>query len=276
MLQDKDSPLSPVLAFNEKEVQEVQRMLETLVRVLRIVPGGGKMEEGYWSYIYHQVRHAPIRSWSNRTMRDFLYGGLGVEMKLLKRLSPLSDQGHRIMHPSATRTITFDPLLSAEECKVQILRQFGKQIAEFRNRVAQTSTDGQVDIRWGVLLWREALDEFLYFEDVMEEPNPDDFVAEFVAGTYQGKPTSNLHIFEKDSHIKRYSVTLPQNGAKVQPYFDVPYVGQGAYAFKIAQEDLAPVWLKRETFNALQDALKRQDQDIDALIISALRTLEKG
>lgn len=276
MLIDPYNPMPPVFAFTENEETSVQHMLETLVRSLRIVPGGGKMEEGYWSYIYHTVRNAPVQGWSNLTMRDFCYNGLGVEMKLLqRRLSPIADQGRRIMHPAATRALLFDPKLDAEICKSQILEQFGVAIAEFRDRVSQTCLNCEPDIRWGVLLWSRNLDEFLYFEETIKEPNPDDFYARFVDGRHRGDPTRNLHIFEKKTNVKRYSVTMPDKGSKLQPYFDVPMVGQGAYAFKVPNDGRKPLWLKEETIRYLEKTMTDQDQDIDASILSALNEAQE-
>ena len=273
MPSDVENPISPVLAFTESEANAVQRMLEKLVRALREVPGGGKIEEGYWSYIYHTVRDAPIGTWSNLTMRDFCYAGLGVEMKLLRRRSPIAEQGHSLMHPAATRTIAFNPLLDAETCKIQILEQFASQIREFRSRVSETCLDCQPDIRWGIFLWSPKLDEFLYFEETIKEPDPNDFVAQFIEGKHRGKPTRNLHIFEKGTGIKRFSVTMPAKGAKLQPYFDVPLVDEGAYTFRIPNDGRKAIWLKNETIDAIQKASKNYDQDMDNLIISALRAL---
>lgn len=247
----------------------VQNQLEVLVRSLRHVPGGGKMEEGYWSYIYHSVRGTHSPGWSNLPMRDFVHNGLGVEMKLLQRDHPLKDQGKRVMHPAATRTISFDPSEPAEDCKEQVLRQFGETIAEFRQRVSDASGTATTDIRWGILLWSPSLSEFLYFEEPMTEPNPDDYLAKFVDGRHRGKPTRNLHIFEKATGVKRFSVTMPKNGAKVQPYYDIPAVGAGSYAFSVPDDDREPVWLPVETIRRIDDA--RAGYDLDEFLREQLK-----
>ncbi len=256
--------------FTDSQTDLIQRMLENLVRALRVVPGGGKMEEGYWSYIYETVREAPARGWSNLTMRDYCHAGLGVEMKLLGRRSPIRDQGKRLMHPSATRALVFNPADGAEACKNAVLRQLGSLIGAFRERVAATCQGADPLIRWGVLLWGESLEEFLYFEEEMIEPDPAQFTAEFVASTHRGKPTANLHIFERDTGVKRYSVTMPEKGAKLQPYFDIPTEGQGAYIFRVPDDDRKPVWLRAETVEALEMAAS--GEDLDALIIRLLRS----
>lgn len=246
-------------AFTAEEESLAQDLLASLVLALRHVPGGGKMEEDYWSFIYHSVRGISPSTWSNLPMRDYSHGGVGVEMKLLKRRTPHDDQGHRIMHPAATRTITFDPSDPAEVCKETILRQFGAQIAAFRSRVQSESPTGTVEIRWGILLWKPNLSEFLYFEEEMTEPNPDDFRAEFVSKMSRGKPSRNLHIFEKSTGLKRFSVTMPANGAKVQPYYDVPRVGHGAYAFTVPDDNRKPLWLQEETIEGLREAAAGKD-----------------
>lgn len=273
MQNDPYNPMPPIQAFTKDEEARVQSMLETLVRCLRIVPGGGKMEEGYWSYIYHTLRNARVPAWSNLPMRDYLHNGLGVEMKLLQRRSPLNTSRHRIMHPSATRTLLFDSSLDAETCKVQILEQFGTRIKDFRKRVAQTCSDCSPDIRWGILLWSPNVTEFLYFEEQIREPNPDKFYARFVEGKHRGNPTRNLHIFEKQTDIKRYSITMPDKGAKLQPYFDVPPIGQGAYAFTVPNDNRKPIWLAEATIEALRHASILNKQSIDELIVAALKKL---
>ena len=254
------------MAFTPEEETVVQSQLALLVRALRHVPGGGKIEEDYWSYVYHIARGASVRGWSNMPMRDFTHNGLGVEMKLLKSRKsrrPFSHQGKRIMHPAATRAIAFNPADSAEDCKVAILTQFGSQIAAFRERVKEDGGVPQADIRWGVLLWNVELTEFLYFEERMIEPNPNDYRAEFVVSNHRGSATRNLHIFEKATDIKRFSVTRPEKGAKVQPYYDVPYIGEGAYAFTVPDDDRKPLWVKGETFQAIEEVAAEAGLDVD-------------
>jgi hypothetical protein len=266
----RNSSLQPIFAFNTDEERKVQSMLEVLVRSLRVVPGGGKMEEGYWSYIYHTVRNAPTPTWSNLPMRDFCHNGLGVEMKLLQRRFPSGDQGRRLMHPAATRTLLFDPSRDAEICKVQILEQFNAQIRQFRARVAQTNSSTTADIRWGILLWTLSLNEFLYFEEQLREVDSDRFYARFEDRSHRGNPTRNLYIFEKETHIKRYSITMPNKGAKLQPYFDVPLVGEGAYLFQVPNDQRRPIWLEEATIAALERASALSGQNIDEFIRTIL------
>lgn len=261
-----------IYAFSDEEAQLAQKMLADLVRALRFVPGGGKIEEDFWSHIYHTVRNAPRGKWSNLPMRDFCHSGLGVEMKLLQRNSPIVDQGRRLMHPSATRTIQYDPSKGDEASKVEVLNQFGARITSFRERVAEACATTSPEIRWGIFLWSPRLDEFLYFEELIEEPNPDNYYAKFVDGTHRGKPTKNLHIFERSTDIKRFSITLPKNGAKVQMYFDVPQVGKGAYSFQVPDDNRTPIWLLPETLDALRK-YSNTEYDFDSIIFEALKYL---
>lgn len=236
--------MPPVFAFTPHQVGIVQDRLSDLVKSLRAVPGGGKIEEDYWTYVYQIAKGAPPSKWSNLPMRDYCHDGLGVEIKLLKKANPAKAQGKRLMHPAATRTVSFDPAKSATVCMTTVLEQFGQQISDFRNRVAAvTSGKKTPEIRWGIFLWAPALDEFLYFEEKMIEPNPSDYFAEFEDGNHRGKATRNLWIYEKSTKIKRFSVTMPEKGAKVQPYFDVPNTSQGAYIFSVPDTNEKPIWV---------------------------------
>lgn len=265
--------LPPIHAFTEDEARAVGRMLTTLVRVLRSVPGGGKLEEDYWSYVYHIVRGAPVPGWSNLPMRDYLHEGLGVEMKLLKHKSPSSAQGKRLMHPSATRKIEFDPSQAADICMSEVLGQFASEISDFRRRVTQTSPTREPELRWGILLWSPSLDQFLDYEEAMVEPDPNEFTAEFVESQHRGRTTRGLHIFEKATGAKRYSVTMPERGAKIQPYFDVPRLGEGAYTFDVPSEQLLPVWLDPATLEGLRASSLVDDSG--KLLPRALRALRE-
>ena len=261
-----------VLAFTEEEANKTQCLLENLARILKAIPGAGKLEEDYWSYIYHKVRNAPTSNLSNLPMRDFLHAGLGVEMKLLSKNSPSAMQGKTLMHPAATRTIDWNEDMGADACKEQVLCQFGNQIQQFRERVLETSTNNEADIRWGILLWNRKLSEFLYFEEEMAEPDPDDYYAEIIEKTRtrggRTKTSKSLWIYEKSTEKKKFSVTHPENGAKVQPYFDVPNVGQGAYVFTVSEEELYPLWLTKETMEKF-DA-KRKDKTHEEFLLELL------
>ena len=70
----------------------------------------------------------------------------------------------------------------------------------------------------------------------MSIPDPAQYYAEWneIKRTGRRKSSRNLWIFERDTGIKRYSITTTA-GAKIQPYFDVPPSGS-PYAYLITLE----------------------------------------
>lgn len=242
-----------VSAFTAEEEELVLAQLTVLAPILANLNGGGKLEEGHWAQIYRTAKgYKDKATWSNLPFHDYIEDGLGVESKLLHRKQPSGDLGKTLMHPSATRTLAFDPLASAEECKRVVLEQWGTTINDFIDRTAKTSPVGSADIRWGILLWTDTLTEFLYFEETIDIPNPDDFTAVWHEGSHRGNPTRNLWIYEVASGQKRYSVTLPENGAKLQPYFDIPT--EGYHLFEVEIEAGTPVLLPEELRERLEEA----------------------
>lgn len=251
-----------VQAFTPNQHADVHRLLAAMARLLRTLPRG-HFEEYHWSSIYRTAKNVPSGAegdWSNLALNDLLHDGFGVEWKLLQRARPFADQGKSLMHPAATRRLTFDPTSDAEEAKEQILTQWAAEIEGFRERTKSTSKSGEADIRLGVLLWGSDLSQFLYFEEEMEPPNPDDFRAEWVDRQARGSATRNLYIFEKSTGQKRYSVTSPSKGAKLQPYFDIPTEDQGAHLFEVDREDLWPLWVKKDVFEIIAE-LDPSNQD---------------
>jgi hypothetical protein len=156
------------------------------------------------------------------------------------------------MHPAATRTIDFSANEPAEDAMAKVFQQWGAVISEFEDRVRATSKTGDTDIRWGVLLWAPDHSEFLYFEERLEKPRVEDYQARWHDGNHRGKATRNLHIFEKSTGKKRFSCTLPRNGAKLQPYFDVPDVANGAHIFRPERADVLPLFVRREDADAIE------------------------
>jgi len=217
--------------------QEMQRLAISLL--------GRKVEEGDWTDVYCKVKKAPPPGWSNLPFRDYIHNGVGVEFKLLCRQNPIGDVGRSLMHPSATRTISFDENESAESAKRKVLTQWGAQIGEFEERIRKTSKSGKVDARWGILLWSPDHTQFLYFEERLVKPDPSDYSARWHDGQHRGNATRNLHIFEKETGEKKFSCTLPRNGAKLQPYFDVPTEAQGAVLFELKKVDLVALYVTR-------------------------------
>ena len=73
---------------------------------------GRKLEEGDWKEIYCKAKNIPDSGWSNLQI-DVNYGGLGIELKILRitRLGAKAIKdicGTTRMHPAATRSIRID------------------------------------------------------------------------------------------------------------------------------------------------------------------------
>ena len=184
-----------IIAFNSDEVVVTAAEVNKLAKTLQ----GRKLEEGDWTSLYCRVKGAPDSGWSNLPFRDYLHEGIGIEFKLLCKKDPSTCIGKSLMHPAATRTISFDETEPAADAMAKVFSQWGAAIDEFEERVRQTSANGEADIRWGILLWAPDHSEFLYFEERLEKPQTNDYEARWHDGNHRGKPTRNLHIFEKSS-----------------------------------------------------------------------------
>lgn len=120
--------------------------------------------------------------------------------------------------------------------------------------------DAAPDMRIGWLLWKENLSEFLYFEERMAKPNPNDFVAEWRdSGGGRRKKSRNLWVYHKETKEKVYSITT-EAGAKIQPYFRVPLPDdENLYHFVVQGEEcgngMMRVWLTRITANLLRESI---------------------
>lgn len=244
-------------AFTDLEFQEAKKLLAAKVALML----GRKMEEADWGFVYHNAKKIPEGGWSNLSI-DVSHEGLGVEHKMLciRKGSSIKDVcGIRLMHPAATRSIRIpegenDPNKVSQE----ILTQYADLIEERGEKVAEDSSDGTSDMRTGWLLWKELLDEFLYFEEPMTPPDPTKFYAEWNVTPARGsrKATRSLWIYEVDTNLKRYSVTTTA-GAKIQPYFDVPSpLDPNLYHFRvqgnIVDDSLVEVWITRSTAKFLE------------------------
>lgn len=216
-------------AFGSDELEKVERLLAARVAYM----GSRKLEEGDWSDVYCKAKGIPVSGWSNLQI-DVMHDGLGIEQKMLRVNSVRDALGSRKMHPAATRSIRIpegeeDP----NRVLVDVLTQYGTLIEERKKAVAETSDTRAADVRFGWLLWQNDLVEFAYFEEEMLSPDPGDYRAEWrESGGGARKKSRNLWIYEKDTGVKRYSVTT-QAGVKIQPYFDIPDVGtEGLYLIR--------------------------------------------
>jgi hypothetical protein len=221
---------------------------------------GRKMEEDDWDFVFCGSKGIPMSDWSNLHI-DVNHDGLGVEQKMLritKSGSLLQQCGTTHMHPAGTRSIripdTEDPQLAMES----ILQQYNELIEIRKQSVIESSSAGKADMRIGWLLWKDTLDEFLYFQEPMEMVDPAKFQAQWNETPARGarKPSRSLWIYDIESAKKRYSVTTTA-GAKIQPYFDVPPpTDPGLYHFRVqgVQLDggLVGVWLTKSTAKYLE------------------------
>ena len=270
--------------FSEAEFANAHRSLASRVAIMM----GRKFEEGDWSYVYCSAKNIPNKGWSNLHI-DVMYESLGVEHKMLcvKSNKTIKEYcGTRLMHPSATRSIRIpstegDPTETAQE----ILQQYAELIEQRRQRVAENAPGKKPDMRTGWLLWQVNLVEFLYFEEEMLPPDPDDYWAEWhERRSGNRKPSKNLWVYEKETGIKRYSITTTA-GAKIQPYFDVPPPNDPSLCyFRVQGEEveigLIRLWITPTTALVLNNLLGSTNIDVvsDAIVNYAkkARSLKGG
>ena len=249
-------------AFSPEEARIAQRLLATRVAFMM----GRKFEEDDWAQVYCTAKGLEKRAWSNLDI-DVMSGSLGVEQKMMCYSSKgdMSEAcGTTMMHPSATRSIRVPgPETDAEEAMRDVLTQYGALIAARSSKVKELSgSDQEPDMRIGWLLWQDTLRQFLYFEQEMLIPKPEEYTAQWVKRISKGsrKGSTNLWIFEKGgSGRKRYSVTS-EAGAKIQPYFDIPPItDKNVYLFTVIGEvldtGLVRVWITEATHRELQRLL---------------------
>jgi hypothetical protein len=205
-----------------------------------------------------------------------MHGALGVEHKMLcyrSGVNLLDACGKTLMHPAATRSIRIasteaDP----SEVMREVLMQYANLIKARGERVRKQAGENiRPDLRTGWLLWQESLRQFMYFEEKMLPPRPDDYDAEWVqSSSGSRKGSKNLWVYERSTGVKRFSITT-QAGAKIQPYFDVPPpTDPNLYHFTVIGEvldtGLVRIWLTEATARELRQLLG----SLDAAAMSAL------
>jgi len=259
--------MTTLQAFTRDECEKAGKLLAAKVATML----GRKMEEGDWGFVYCNAKQIPEGGWSNLNI-DVSHDGLGVEHKMLciRRGSSIKDVcGTTLMHPAATRSIRIpEGEQDANAVAKEVLTQYAELIAERANKVAEGSRAGTSDMRTGWLLWKELLDEFLYFEEPMVAPDPSHYYAAWNITPARGsrKATRSLWIYEKESDVKRYSVTTSA-GAKIQPYFDVPSPkDKHLYHFRVqgnvVDDNTVEVWITRSTAKSLELRLGLLDPDV--------------
>lgn len=252
--------------FSHNELEIAKDILSAKVATML----GRKMEEGDWDFVYCKAKGIPVSDWSNLHI-DVNHDGLGVEHKMLrvtKAGSLLNECGTTKMHPAGTRSIRIPDESDPNKAMIDILNQYNQLIDYRANAVIANTDKNSADMRIGWLLWKDTLDEFLYFEEEMSKPNPASFYAEWNITPAKGsrKPSRSLWIYQKDTGKKKYSVTTTA-GAKIQPYFDVPAPNdQNLYHFIVQGIHIAgglvKVWLTRSTAKYLELLLGSLDSEV--------------
>lgn len=255
-------------AFTAEEQKKVHSLLARRVAYMM----GRKLEEGDWADVYCAAKGIENKGWSNLQI-DIMHDQLGIEHKMLcyRSNANLAEAcGQTLMHPSATRSIRVPATSTdANEAMRDVLTQYGKLIEARREAVRSQSTGiSEPDMRTGWLLWQQSLRQFLYFEEEMLVPNPDDYQAQWLSRQAGGarKQSTNLWIYERETERKRYSVTT-EAGAKIQPYFDVPSPSEpNLYLFTVIGEvidtGLVRVWLTESTARELRRQLGSLETDV--------------
>lgn len=242
-------------AFTKPEFEKAHRLLAAKVAFMM----GRKFEEGDWTQVYCDAKGIPKTGWSNLNI-DVVYQCIGIEHKMLRPTGnkPVRNVfGTRLMHPSATRSIRVEDG-DANEVMRSILKQYADFIEQRSEFVKQRCPSGESDLRTGWGLWQSNLKEFIYFEEEMLVPSPDDFIAEWHENEGKGarKESKSLWIYEKETGQKKYSITTSA-GAKIQPYFDVPPASDpNVYFFRVQGEEYKPgfirVWVPAATAHDLE------------------------
>lgn len=243
-------------AFSEEEFNLATDLLSAKVSTML----GRKMEEADWDFVYCNAKKIPQTDWSNLNI-DINHEGLGVEHKMLRvtgKESILTQCGTIKMHPAGTRSIRIPEEEDPNKAMHDILNQYNNYIENRINSVLSKTDKATADMRIGWLLWKDTLDEFIYFEEEMVKPDPKLYYAEWNVTPARGsrKGSKSLWIYNKVTGRKKYSVTTSA-GAKIQPYFDVPAPNdKNLYYFKVqgvlVDGGLVKVWLTRSTAKNLK------------------------
>lgn len=270
-------------AFTETEKNSAKLFLATQVASMM----GRKLEEGDWSSVYCRAKGIPDGGWSNLHI-DVNYQGLGLELKCL-RITGLRDKpikticGTTLMHPSATRSIRIDNTSrNATDVMHDVFKQYAELIKARTDRVRESAPDRTPDMRTGWLLWEDKLTEFLYFEERMLAPNPEQYFAEWNDTPAKGvrKASRSLWIYDEATKKKRYSVTTSA-GIKIQPYFDVPTPSEpNLYYFRTQSEAISEtsvrLWVSAATAQALRAKLGSLDSGtVNTAIFRAIEQASK-
>lgn len=288
-----------VAAFTANEYDRAKIYLATTVAAMmgrkfeeedwaKVYAAAKGFSSSAWSNFDIDVMHG------NLGVEHKMYGQDGCD-------SLLACCGRSLMHPAGTRAFRFpNEIEDATEAARDVLRQYGRKIIERTaivnllnryhhslvsradavaeliamgmgrpkalslvpdERTPNGDADEAPDMRFGWLVWRRDLAEFLYFEQPMTIPNPDEFVGAWNERQTRGRrlPSRNLWIYREATGSKEYSITNAA-GAKVQPYFTVPQPSDPNLYHFCVQGEAAPnglirIWLTAETAQSLRSVL---------------------
>jgi len=243
-------------AFTKKEKEIADDLLSAKVATML----GRKMEEDDWDFVYCNAKKIPRSDWSNLRI-DINHDGVGVEHKMLRVTKPgsiLGECGLIKMHPAGTRSIRIPNKENPTDAMIDILNQYNELIENREKDVLSKTKKPQADMRIGWLLWKESLDEFLYFEEEMGKVNTDKYYAAWNVTPAKGsrKDSRSLWIYDSETAQKKFSITTTA-GAKIQPYFQVPSPNdEYLYHFKVqgvyVDGGLVKVWLTISTVKYLE------------------------
>ena len=273
-------------AFTQEEFVSAHLYLATAVAHMM----GRKLEEDDWSAVYCKAKDIPATQWSNLNI-DVMHENLGVEHKMLRpsgsRGTLIDIAGTTQMHPAATRSIRIDNSENdPTDVMVDVFKQYQELIEQRKISVWNNSNRKysleDIDMRTGWLLWETELREFIYFEEKMIPPNPDNYRAEWNVTPARGsrKSSKSLWIYEKYSGKKRFSVTTSA-GIKIQPYFDVPPPHDPNFYFFRVQGEAMPdgmvrIWVTAATVRELKLILGSLDSEkLSAAILNVAAVIKE-
>lgn len=266
-------------AFSDDEYERAHLLLASRVAVMQ----GRKFEEGDWTAVYCGAKGIKDEGWSNLSI-DVIHENLGVEHKMLCVRSDNTIQelcGTTLMHPAATRSIRIPDIKDPTKAAQNVLQQYADLIEGRTRKVAENAPGKLPDMRAGWLLWQESLREFLYWEEEMLPPDPEDYWAEWkTSGGGTRKASKNLWVYENNTEKKRFSITT-QAGAKIQPYFDVPPPNRkGLYRFMVQGETLPNgnirIWISKPTALFLKKLIGEVSSDSITAALEKIAAIERN
>src|SRR5258708_23564242 len=188
-------------AFDPDELARAHVLLASKIATMM----GRKLEEGDWTEVYCLAKKIPSRGWSNLNI-DLMHGNLGVEHKMLcvRSSGDIREScGTRLMHPAATRSIRIPDEKDPTKAAHAVIEQYAAVILQRASRGKENTGGSSADMRTGWLLWQESLRQFMYFEEEMRPPDPNDYYAEWKeSGGGIRKKSRNLWVYEKATDLK--------------------------------------------------------------------------